>query len=67
MNTQQSVGPLLRLPSVLAQTGLSKTEIYRRIRQGRFPQPRRLGPRTVAWTQASIEAYVSSLALRGEK
>ena len=30
-----------RLPVVIQKTGLSKSEIYRRAAEGRFPKPRR--------------------------
>lgn len=69
MNTQnhQSSGPLLRLPSVAKQIGLSKSEIYRRIKAGTFPQPLKLGARAVAWPAASVEAWVNSLHQQGAK
>lgn len=54
-------GPLLRLPSVEAQTGLSKSEIYRRIKDGTFPKPIKLGARAVAWPSAQIDEWVKSL------
>jgi prophage regulatory protein len=59
--SSQSVGPLMRLPSVEARTGLSKSEIYRRIKLGTFPQPLKLGARAVAWPSASIDSWVASL------
>ncbi len=69
MNTlnYQSSGPLHRLPSVAVQTGLSKSEIYRRIKAGTFPQPLKLGVRAVAWPAASVDAWVNSLHKKGEK
>ncbi|HZW11910.1 MAG TPA: AlpA family transcriptional regulator [Noviherbaspirillum sp.] len=54
-------GPLWRLPAVAAQTGLSKSEIYRRIKAGSFPKPLKLGARAVAWPAAEIEAWVRAL------
>lgn len=46
--------PFLRRPEVERITGLSSTEIYRRIKDGKFPKPIQLGTRAVAWTQSSI-------------
>jgi prophage regulatory protein len=63
----QSNGPLWRLPTVQAQTGLSKSEIYRRIKLGTFPQPLKLGARAIAWPAAAIEAWVKALIQRGAK
>jgi prophage regulatory protein len=47
-------GPLLWLPSVETQTGLSKSEIYRRIEAGLFPVLIKLAARVVAWTTAHV-------------
>lgn len=59
---QVPIGPLLRLPSVEAESGLSKSEIYRRIKRGKFPAPVKLGVRAVAWKATEIHAWVNSLA-----
>lgn len=61
MQALQSVGPLLRLPSVEAKVGLKKTEIYSRIKKGTFPQPIKLGARAVAWQANEIEAWIKTL------
>ncbi|MCY0915457.1 AlpA family transcriptional regulator [Massilia sp. H27-R4] len=55
-----SVGPLLRMPSVLQRTGISKSEIYRRIKIGAFPPPIKLGARAVAWRESAIEVWIVS-------
>lgn len=44
----------LRLPEVVKRTGLSKTEIYRRIEEGSFPKQRKKGPRLVFWLNGEI-------------
>ncbi|WP_328994432.1 helix-turn-helix transcriptional regulator [Pseudomonas aeruginosa] len=49
---------LLRLPSVCAQVGLSKSQIYRLIRAGEFPAPIRLGPNSVAWSAEHVSSWV---------
>lgn len=67
MTQAQSTGPLWRLPTVEAQTGLSKSEIYRRIKEGTFPKPLKLGARAVAWPAAQVDAWVKSLIQGGEK
>ena len=66
MQTQSNpAGQLLRLPSVENKTGLSKSEIYRRIKAGTFPVPIKLGARAVAWPAAHIEAWVNDLIAKG--
>lgn len=67
MQQHQSTGPLMRLPSVKNQTGLSKSEIYRRMNLGTFPKPLKLGERVVAWPAVSIDAWIRSLMPQGEK
>jgi prophage regulatory protein len=64
---EQSNGRLLRLPSVKTQTGLSKSEIYRRIKLGTFPKPLSLGARAVAWTAASVEGWIAALVQQSAK
>ncbi|WP_296753649.1 AlpA family phage regulatory protein [Thiobacillus sp.] len=47
---------LLRLPSVKAETGASRSTIYLRIQQGLWPKPVKLGPRSVAWPASEVAA-----------
>lgn len=51
---------LLRLPAVIAATGLSKSTIYARIAEGAFPKQISLGPRLVAWLDTDIQNWISS-------
>ena len=48
---------ILRLPEVMARTGLSRTTIYRWRVAGRFPQAVRLGTRSVGWIESELEAW----------
>jgi len=48
----------LRLPEVMARTGLSRSTIYVRLAEGRFPEPVRLGPRAVGWIESEIDAWM---------
>src|SRR3546814_7578470 len=54
---------LERLPQVMARVGLSRSEIYRRIAAGDFPQPVKLGERASAWNAAEVrsEEHTSEL------
>ena len=49
---------ILRLPSVIARTGMSRTSIYKAIQEGRFPRPVALGARAVGWTNSSISSWI---------
>ena len=59
---------LLRLPEVIARTGLSRTSIYRAMGAGDFPRAVPLYRRGVAWPESEIETWINSrLAARGER
>jgi prophage regulatory protein len=47
---------ILRLPAVLADTGLSRSTIYLRITQGVFTHPVSLGARAVGWPAHEVAA-----------
>lgn len=61
MTTTAASTRLLRLPSVLEKVAMSRTELHRRITAGTFPKPLKLGMRTVAWTESSIDEWIKSL------
>ena len=56
---------ILRLPAVLARVGISRSTLYRLVQSERFPAPRRLGPNSVGWWEAEVEAWVVSRAVGG--
>jgi prophage regulatory protein len=49
---------ILRLDLVKRRTGLSRSSIYKAVKDGTFPRPIVLGPRSVGWLDASIEAWI---------
>ena len=49
---------MLRLPMVLARTGLSKSTLYELIREGSFPKPVRLGAQAVGWFEAEVDGWI---------
>ena len=51
---------LERLPQVRARTGLSRSEIYRRIAAGDFPKPIRIGERASAWVGHEVSDWIAS-------
>lgn len=48
----------LRLPQVLAKTGLSRSTTYLMISEGKFPKPVKLGKRAVGWVDADVEQWL---------
>ena len=50
---------ILRLPEVKDRTGLSRSTVYLRISEGRFPTPISLGGRrAVGWLESEIENWL---------
>ena len=49
---------ILRLPAVKARTGLSRSTIYLRMSEDRFPAPIALGGRAVGWIEAEIQKWL---------
>ena len=58
MLTDQDV--LLTRPEVERRTGLSRSTIYRKMRDGTFPVPLKVSDRAVRWRESDIRAYVDS-------
>lgn len=48
---------MLRRREVELETGLSRPTIYRYIKAGIFPRPRRIGLQAVAWLASDIDAW----------
>ena len=51
---------LMRRSEVEGRVGLSRTSIYRLMRQGRFPEPVRVGPKAVRWPASEVEAWLAA-------
>lgn len=51
---------LIRLPQVIARTGLSRSTIYARAKAGAFPKPVNLGNSLSAWVEDEIDAWVEA-------
>jgi prophage regulatory protein len=43
-----------------AETGKSRVQLWRDIRAGRFPAPIELGPNSVGWYRAEIDAWLAA-------
>jgi prophage regulatory protein len=53
------VTAILRLPTVKARTGLSRSTIYLRVAEGSFPAPVSLGGRAVGWIEAEVNDWLA--------
>lgn len=52
----------LRLPQVLELIPVCKSAWWQGCKDGRFPKPVKLGPRTTAWRASDIAALVAQLS-----
>ena len=43
-----------RLPSALAVTGLCRSSLYDYLKEGKFPEPVRIGARAVGWKESDL-------------
>ena len=50
---------ILRLPAVKTRTGLSRSTIYLRVAEGKFPKPVSLGARAIGWVDNEVDAWVA--------
>lgn len=57
---------IMKLPEVLHVTGLSRSELYRLMAAGLFPQRRELGPRAVGWRASEVDHWVDARPTVGE-
>lgn len=56
---QRQLRRILRLPAVKAATGLGRTKIYDLMKEGRFPQCRRIaGAHAVGWDSLEVDAWI---------
>jgi prophage regulatory protein len=50
---------ILRLPTVKARTGASRSSIYLWVSEGSFPRPVSLGARAVGWIESEVDEWIS--------
>ena len=63
-----TIDRMLRREEVQQRTGLSRSAIYRLMREDDFPLPHRVGRRAVRWRESDLETWLASRPLaRGRK
>ena len=50
---------LLRLKQVVLKVGLSRSQIYKLIAKGSFPEQIKIGPKISAWPEHAIDQWIS--------
>ena len=51
---------IVRLPELIEQTGLSRTTIYLRMKEGKFPERVSLGGRSIGWLESDLKKWFES-------
>ena len=49
---------ILRQPEVSKVTGLPRSSLYRRLREGTFPLPVQTGPNSVGWFASEVQEWL---------
>ncbi len=50
----------IRLPEVIARTGLKRSSIYAAVQAGTFPSQIPLGERAVGWDESEISGWIEA-------
>jgi prophage regulatory protein len=53
-------GKFLRLPEVEKLVGWRRSQIYKAISEGKFPRQIRLAAKSVAWSEAELQAWMAA-------
>jgi prophage regulatory protein len=61
--TQNST-KILRLPAVMATTGMSATTIYSQMKDGLFPRQVPIGSQAVGWVESEIQDWIDDCIAR---
>lgn len=51
---------MLRLPAVIAMAGIGRDTIYKLVRNGEFPRPRKLTDHCTGWREDEIREWIES-------
>jgi prophage regulatory protein len=49
---------IIKLSEVIARTGLSRSTIYRRVKQTDFPKPIPLGGNSIGWIELEVQQWL---------
>lgn len=58
---------LLRWPEVKHRVGISRSQVELLIKIGTFPAPIKIGARSTAWLQSSIDEWITSRIAESSK
>ena len=60
MDKQLEERRIIRIDEVSQLTGLAKSTIYKKVSEGSFPPPVRLGTRSVGWRLTDIDLWLQA-------
>lgn len=66
MPDEKSSVTFLRLPQVLEIFPISKSSWWQGCKEGKYPKPIKLGPRTTVWRSTDIEKLVAEISGHNE-
>ena len=52
---------MLRMPEVLDRTGMSKSFVEAKVREGKFPKPVSLGARAIGFIESEVDQWLNDL------
>lgn len=67
MKNLQSEHGVIRLPKVLEIYPVGKSTLYRKIREGKFPKPYKLGPNTCVWSVEEVNAALAAAMIENQE
>lgn len=47
--------------TIMAKTGISRSTLYKNVKDGHFPRQRKLGPRRVGWLASDVQSWMAAL------
>jgi prophage regulatory protein len=56
--TNEAQDCIIRIRTVLARTGLSRSTLYRKISQGKFPKQIQISERCAGWRESAVSAWL---------
>lgn len=59
--SDQSIKPIriLRVREVAGRSGISRSLIYKFVREGKFPPGVKIGERAVGWLESDVEGWIT--------
>lgn len=52
----------LRLPQVIKVVSMGRSTIWKLVKEGKFPKPRKISPKISVWLDSEIQAYIQKIA-----